>query len=118
MARNLQEYLEENRALRQAVGSGTIRTIQDLIQWHQTTESYTSDFDFTRAVLQESGFADDEINEWCFSALENLMAGRKALPRGVLFTRDWVISRLRTWRAKNQLWFIREQKASHRIPNS
>jgi hypothetical protein len=118
MVRGLKGVLERNFPLRQAIGNGTIRTVQDLTHWKQTTESDTSDLYFIQGVLQDCGFLDEDIDEWCFAALENLTAGRKALPPGVPFKRDWVISRLRNWRTKNQLWLTTVNGEPHRIPNT
>jgi hypothetical protein len=114
----LEMYVKGNDELRQAIKSGRIRTVQDLIQWLQTTQSDTSELDQVQRTLQKYGFVENEIKEWCLGTLENLLSDGDHHYRVILFTRTWVISKLRSWRAKNQFWLTTAGKASQRIPNT
>jgi hypothetical protein len=114
----LETYVEKNYEIRQVIKNGTIRTVHDFIQWQQTTQSDTYELGLVQSTLQKYGFPDNEIQERCLGALENLILGADRRRCGVLFTRDWVISKLRSWRAKNQFWLTTGNKASHRMPNT
>jgi hypothetical protein len=118
LATALETYVNGNDELRQAISSRMIQTVHDLIQWQQATQSDTSELDFVQLALQHYGFEDNEIQEWCLGILENSVLRPYPFPRVVLFTRDWVIGKLRSWRAKNQLWLTTVDKPSHRTPTT
>jgi hypothetical protein len=113
----LETYVKGNYELRQEIKNGTIQTSQDLTQWQQTTQSDTSELDLVQHTLQKYGFADDEIKDWCLGTFESYVSGCYPFHRIILFTRDWMFSKLRSWRAKNQLWLATADKASPGTPD-